>query len=59
MPAGSMRLPGEPPGPARAGQLPLVHGNRDTLKIERWTDQVLAMAAGGSSTHPTHETTAP
>src|SRR5690606_14919538 len=35
------------------------HGNRDTLKIERWTDHVLAMAAGGSSSHPTNETTAP
>lgn len=35
------------------------HGNRDTLKIERWTDHVLAIAAGGSSIHPTNEATTP
>lgn len=35
------------------------HGQRDALKIERWTDQVVALAAGSSMPHSTNRKTRP
>ncbi|MGY0633348.1 flavodoxin [Luteimonas sp. A478] len=35
------------------------HGNRDTLKIERWTDHVLAIAGDPGATHTTIDKTMP
>ncbi|MGY0561234.1 flavodoxin [Luteimonas sp. A277] len=35
------------------------HGNRDTLKIERWTDHVLAIAGDPGATHTTIDKATP